>query len=297
MKFIGMRNIKTAISVLVCVLISYALKLEYPFYACIAAVISMQSSVADSFKAGKNRMLGTFLGALTGLIFALIAPGNVILIFLGILIVISLSNYFKWKQSVSIGCIVFLAIMTNLNGKTPFNYSVNRLLDTLIGIFVAVLVNYLVLPPKYLDRIVLQCNKLVDILVLLCGKKLCYNEKIDLPYIKKEMDILETCVTNYKKDVMITKKEHIEIDKINKVIEVCEKIFMHLEIIDSLNETALLNEDNKKNLKELFNFDISIVPGSNTDITVIYNYHVKNVVNELKFLVNEDLRKHKFFAN
>ncbi len=35
----------------------------FPFYACIAAVITMQSTVHDSFTTGKNRMIGTIIGA------------------------------------------------------------------------------------------------------------------------------------------------------------------------------------------------------------------------------------------
>lgn len=56
---IGMRNIKTAIAVVISILVSKLLKTEYPFYAAIASIISMQSSVEDSFKTGRNRILGT----------------------------------------------------------------------------------------------------------------------------------------------------------------------------------------------------------------------------------------------
>ncbi len=42
MKSIGMRNIKTALAVTLSILISEFFKLDSPFYAAIAAVISMQ---------------------------------------------------------------------------------------------------------------------------------------------------------------------------------------------------------------------------------------------------------------
>jgi len=69
---IGMRNVKTAIAVFLCVFISRFFKMEYPFYSGIATVIAMQSSVVESFTAGKIRMFGTLVGALIGLIFSLI---------------------------------------------------------------------------------------------------------------------------------------------------------------------------------------------------------------------------------
>lgn len=147
-KKIGMRNVKTAIAVCVSILISRALRMEYPFYAAIASVIAMQSSVEGSFKAGKNRMLGTFMGALVGFVCASIKPGNIFLIGIGIICVIYLCNLFNWEKSSSIGCIVFCVIMINLKGNSPLFYSINRLLDTFLGIAVSVAVNYFIIPPK-----------------------------------------------------------------------------------------------------------------------------------------------------
>ena len=145
---IGMRNIKTALAVTISIIIANLMKLQSPFYTAIAAIISMQSSVKASFKAGRNRMYGTILGAAIGYIFALIYPGNAFLCGAGIIIIIYLCNTFKWNQSASIACIVFLAIMINLNGKDPLLYSIYRTVDTFIGIIIAVLINYFIVPPK-----------------------------------------------------------------------------------------------------------------------------------------------------
>lgn len=145
---IGMRNIKTGLAVFVCVVISRAMKLEYPFYSAIAAVIAMQSSVEGSFKAGKNRMLGTSVGAIIGYVFALICHGNVVLLSLGVMVIIYVCNLLNWKGAVSIACVVFISIMLNDSNRDPLYYSLNRLLDTFIGIIVAIIINRFVAPPK-----------------------------------------------------------------------------------------------------------------------------------------------------
>jgi uncharacterized membrane protein YgaE (UPF0421/DUF939 family) len=150
---IGMRNIKTGIAVALCIAISKIFKMEYPFYAAIAAVISMQNTVSDSFKAGKNRMLGTMVGALIGLVSAIIMPGNIILCGIGIILVIFICDKLNWNKSLVIACIVFCAIMTNLKGRNPYLYSLNRLLDTFLGITSAMLVNYFILPPNYFKKL------------------------------------------------------------------------------------------------------------------------------------------------
>ena len=149
MKFkIGMRNIKTGIAVFISIAISRILSSGYPFFAAVASIVAMQSSVEGSFKAGKNRMLGTFVGAVVGYVFALIAPGNVFLCAIGIIMVIYICNILNWKDAISIGGIVFLAIMLNLNGGSPLYYSLYRILDTFIGTVVALAVNRFVAPPK-----------------------------------------------------------------------------------------------------------------------------------------------------
>jgi uncharacterized membrane protein YgaE (UPF0421/DUF939 family) len=147
-KKIGMRNIKTAIAVIISILISRVFKTEYPFYAAIASIISMQSSVENSFKTGRNRMLGTIVGAAVGFICALISPENPLLIGIGIVCVIYLCNLLNWKESSSIAGIVFCAIMLNLKGNSAVIYSINRIIDTFVGIIVAIAVNYFVVPPK-----------------------------------------------------------------------------------------------------------------------------------------------------
>jgi uncharacterized membrane protein YgaE (UPF0421/DUF939 family) len=147
-KKLGMRNIKTAIAVVISILISSGLKMEYPFYAAIASIISMQSSVKNSYKAGRNRMLGTIVGAFIGYLCALISLGNPFLTGIGIICVIYLCNLLNWKESASIAGVVFCAIMLNLKGGSPAIYSINRIIDTFIGILVAIAVNYFVMPPK-----------------------------------------------------------------------------------------------------------------------------------------------------
>ncbi|WDC83192.1 aromatic acid exporter family protein [Caloramator sp. mosi_1] len=42
---IGLRNLKTALSVFLSIIISNLLKLDYPFYAAIAALVCMQSTL------------------------------------------------------------------------------------------------------------------------------------------------------------------------------------------------------------------------------------------------------------
>lgn len=138
---IGLRNIKTAISVFICILIFDIFKRPYPFYACIAAVICMKDSVENSLVIGKNRMIGTIIGGILGYVFSAYVGYNAFVCALGISLLIYLCNFLKQNSSIVIACVVFIAIMTNLKGTPPHIYALGRVEDTFIGIIVSILVN------------------------------------------------------------------------------------------------------------------------------------------------------------
>lgn len=64
---IGLRNIKTAISVTLCMVIFDIINRDNAFFACIAAVFCMKDTVSSSISMGKNRIIGTIIGGLIGI--------------------------------------------------------------------------------------------------------------------------------------------------------------------------------------------------------------------------------------
>lgn len=282
MKFrkIGMRNIKTAISVSICVALAHVFNREYIFYAAIASVIAMQSSVTDSFKAGKNRILGTIAGAVIGFVCAFISPNNIILCGVGIVILIFICNSLGWNKSITISCIVFLAIMLNLNGRSPFMYSINRIIDTFIGITVAVLVNYFILPPKHWDKLYDQYILAIDKVFIIIEEKLCNHKKVNLDKLENEILKLESNLNTYTSELRIRQQENVYIDKIKKIINVCNEIYIHLKIIESIEKVCGLNESNYAKVADMFSKE-PIKEKGKDEISTVFNYHVEKILNLL----------------
>ncbi|WP_304969360.1 FUSC family protein [Romboutsia ilealis] len=75
----GMRNIKTGIGVMICVLVGYLNIIDNTLFAAVACIVCMQTTVKGSLTVGLNRLKGTFIGGLIGFIFVLIHPGSPIL--------------------------------------------------------------------------------------------------------------------------------------------------------------------------------------------------------------------------
>ncbi|HHZ01340.1 MAG TPA: hypothetical protein GX396_00170 [Tissierellia bacterium] len=158
---IGMRNIKTTISVFICLLVFELINRENAIFACIAAVICLQNTILDSLEKGIARIIGTIIGGAVGII-VLFVVNNFsaynILIFIipiGIMVLIHICVMINMKQSVVICCVVYLSIMISKSHEGGYLlYTVNRVLDTSFGILVALMVNkYLTIPESIRHRI------------------------------------------------------------------------------------------------------------------------------------------------
>lgn len=153
MKKPGLRIIKTGLAVMISMVISHLRPGSgLPFYAAIAAIICMQQNVDDSFSIGINRVIGTIFGGLMGLVFLILIPDGSIPVFLDYLLVSIFATFIIWamanvnrKSAVSIAAIVFLSITINHSrdpGGLPVPFAASRVMDTLIGVLSAIVVNY-----------------------------------------------------------------------------------------------------------------------------------------------------------
>ena len=163
---IGLRNLKTALAVFICIIIFNNFQLDTflpngsasvnsPLYACIAAVICMKDTVESSLSMGKNRLIGTLLGGVLGVIAIYIVTHipflqnyNAIVAAVGTIIAIHLCNIINKPGAVTICCIVFIGIIINHNGIESYSYALGRSIDTAVGIIVAILINKYINPPK-----------------------------------------------------------------------------------------------------------------------------------------------------
>lgn len=152
----GRRALKTAIAVFLCLVIAFIFKRENAFYAAIAAVVCMMPTYEETFQTGINRAIGTIIGGICG--YGVLELGrfipyfhdysNMLIVPITLFGVIYICNIFKKQASVSICCIVFLSICANSSRDidNALLYVINRVIDTSIGIIVAVLVNRFILP-------------------------------------------------------------------------------------------------------------------------------------------------------
>lgn len=159
-----------------------------PFYSGIASVICLQPEIKSTFRVGMNRTVGTLIGGFTGMIvlfiireisifhlptlqYFLISLCIVPLMYIAeavkknqfstiinkrdlkkrfpLVPLVFLADFMRKSALTNITCIAFLSV-TITHGTDPsiFNFAFNRILDTLIGVFVSFFVNIIPLGPQ-----------------------------------------------------------------------------------------------------------------------------------------------------
>lgn len=162
---IGMRNVKTAISATLCALIYFIID-RNPTFACIGTIFGMGSDMNNSKLHGGNRLFGTIIGGVIGMmlfpIYTIFYPGGgrhyllLLFLFIGTILLVMTSLFFKWPGAIQPGGVVLCIILFNTPVDTYISYSLNRILDTAIGVIISIIINYLF--PR--ERVVRFLNKL-----------------------------------------------------------------------------------------------------------------------------------------
>lgn len=157
---IGMRVIKTAVAVMV----SYALFLPFgltyreelggvlgqmgPLYACIACIICTQSTLGQTFYQGMSRLIGVLVGGALGTATLLLGPAldhfwfKTVVLGLVCVAGVWLCLLIKRPTACGMACILPCVILiTGVTGVTRYYYAVARMIETIVGLLVALAVN------------------------------------------------------------------------------------------------------------------------------------------------------------
>ena len=156
---IGMRNIKTAIAATLSALVYFFLD-RSPAFACIGAIFGMGSDYEMSKLHGGNRFFGTLVGGFIGMglfaIYAQLFPDGsnrwflIPLTFIGVVLLI-LACQCIWVGGIQPGGVVLCIILFNTPVNTYISYSLDRMLDTGIGVAFALFINW-ILPREKVVR-------------------------------------------------------------------------------------------------------------------------------------------------
>jgi len=124
--------------------------------AVTASILCMQTSVEKSIDSGKSNIIATLIGGALGTIAVFFGiPGYSTIAFIlcaliGIVLLIHTCHISRLSGSIVLSCLVYMTIITGAiepDGVEPISLSLNRIVDSLIGIMVTVFVNAAIIKP------------------------------------------------------------------------------------------------------------------------------------------------------
>ena len=252
---LGLRIIKTGIAVTVCVAISNLLKLDQPYLAVIATVLSMGKSVDMSVRSGKNKMIGVVIGSALGCGFAMISSGNAGLCGVGIIIVLYLCQLLHLDGAAPLTCFAFAAVMfTSATGPKPWDPALMCAENALLGIAVAVIVNLIVIPPNYAEEVKIayaSLRKAVDCSVREAAEK----QEIDIKAIETLIDRLEGNVRLYVSEAKLLRGDDDEIFSISCKVATFKSLLDELKAIDAMQIAG--KTEIPENLQAVYDYHLS----------------------------------------
>lgn len=157
---VGQRIYRSVCGVCLCFAIYYIRGKEgIPFYSALAVLQCIQPYKESSTQMAKQRCSGTFIGAAWGLLLLLIfdwgggifeeSAFSYLMISLFTGVVLYTTVLLNKKDTSYFSCVVFLSItVMHMGDSSPFLFVMNRVADTLIGVLMAIVVNFAHLPRK-----------------------------------------------------------------------------------------------------------------------------------------------------
>jgi uncharacterized membrane protein YccC len=138
---------KTALAAALCWWLALRFGLHDGYWGSISAIIVLQSNVGATVTASRDRLIGTFIGAVLGFSFSLFGalPWNFILAILAAVIVCGLLGL---RSSSRLAGVTIAIIMLVHKDGPRWSLPFDRVAEVMIGIVVALAVSTLVLPDR-----------------------------------------------------------------------------------------------------------------------------------------------------
>lgn len=230
------KAIRVGIAASLCMLVSDLLKLKFPFFVILPAVMPISTFFGETIKFGLNRIIGSSIGALIGVILATIQLQNVLLVGVGVIVIIYVCNYLKWDSTTSIACLVFASIAVGVKGSSALLYSAHRLWDTFIGIAITTIVNNYIFNPDMAQLLKKETKNIQEKLLNIANNKDFSESKNELDKIERQLNSMKEKLKIYTEEFKLSPKFSLIKNKLEDMVYDITISFEQIKAINYINE-------------------------------------------------------------
>lgn len=128
-------SIRAGAAAAISVIVAHALKLEFPLYALVAAIIVTDLSASRTRHLGLQRLIGTIIGAVLGASLGALSPlahAGPLLVAVGVFAAMLATHVLGVRDAAKLAGFVSGIVLLDHNDR-PWRYALYRLVETLIG--------------------------------------------------------------------------------------------------------------------------------------------------------------------
>ncbi|QHC72809.1 FUSC family protein [Rathayibacter sp. VKM Ac-2805] len=120
-----------------------------PVFGAIAALLVVAPSINQSFSKALERSVGVIIGVIVGSVIGTVLGGESIIVLLAIVAAIAVGWAVRLTPASAVQIPISAMLVLSVGAVTP-NYALDRILETLLGAAVGVVINVLIVPPVVL---------------------------------------------------------------------------------------------------------------------------------------------------
>ena len=280
---IGLRTFKTAVAVVISMLIVEALGATASklIFAMVGAMAALQPTFKESVESSLSQIIGVVFGAIVGVILLLLNLPPLAITAIGIILVISLYNTLHIRFSPSLPCFIVVMLATTPD-ITPIRYAAGRIWDTTIGLTVGMLINMLVFPYDNSRQIRETAESLDKELIAFLEDMFDGDEKLpNSTEMQNTIDRLAQQLKIFSNQRLLTRlrKQKQELEKYTACQNKARALVAQMEVLRAMEQLGRLNEENKQILSQCgANICASVTSGTETDVDIVTNYHVRQIL-------------------
>lgn len=291
---VGMRTIKTAVSVIVAMIIvdHFGTTTEKLVFAMLGAMSVVQPTFRASLEVCLTQILGVIFGALAGLLLITLPIGHLLATGIGIVAIISLYNLCHIKLSPSLPCFVLVVLCTKPQ-IAPMSYALGRIWDTAIGLGVGLLINTLVFPYDNSRAIRSAIGSLDQDLVRF------FEDMFDGDTVLPDPEVLSDKIASMERQLDIfasqllllhLRRQRQDLERFRLCDRKAKALVSHMEVLGRMERPGRLSEENRRRLAACGAEIRDERPlDSVMELDVVTNYHVGQILT-LRHELMEELK-------
>ena len=280
---IGLRTVKTVIAVVLAMALVDHLGTSTSklIFAMLGAMAAVQPTFKESWESCLTQIVGVLFGAAAGVLLRLLPGSHLIAVGIGILLVITLYNTLRIPYSPSLPCFVVVMVCVTPDVQ-PFQYAIERIWDTAIGLAVGMAINTLVFPYDNSRRIRATAESLDKVLIGFLEELFDGDDILpDAAQMRKTIDAMDRELQLFANQKLILRlrrqKEELE------VFRTCEnkarELVARMEVLSQMGIPGRLDGENRRRLKACgANIRDERPLDSVLERDVVTNYHVRQIL-------------------